>query len=699
MARKHAKITDADAAELIRKRIDFHGQSARRKPFERMVLKNRAFFFGKQHFIQDEQTGRLKNPTNVPLHRVFYKANMILGNVLRSILTVTNAQGEFTVPPKDNTRQARHAAWVSTKLFEHLAYTQQMSEKEQVATLYAALDGCVIWKIAWDPDAGEMSRFYWGDDTGKVVMPDPDERMRAMLEEEGKYDDLAAGDVSAEAFPWAQCWWDWTARESGFDKAQWGATASVVSLDYIEETYGAKEASMVKPDEALDGSLYYDEAISFMASSFGAVQQYQDEEEAQGDRTVLVEYWERPRPQNGMLGRNLHFAGDHVLINRENKYRLTGYPIPLVKQDWIKAPGRFVGISLVEQLTSPQHQYNLARATIAEHQKVYGHPAMLVPKNSEIPTGHLTVSPGTVHTYNPTGGEIKFAPSPQLPKEVVQNAEMARAEMAEISSQQSLDGSKLPGQLRSGPALEAVFEERNKMLAHPAMNYVMAKERIGRQMLALAKKFYTEDRVISYIGEDRRFRALSFKRADLQTDLRVVIDRSKLISSPSAVRARVLEMIQLGAVDPMNNPDDREAVFKALEFGGVEEIISDRLQEEENQEREIDEIVMDPTKWMEPRFDMMAPAGEDGMPSQTQGYPTGEFDDHRAHMRVLTRFIRSEEFRRLDPISQSVILQHAKTHQGILREQEIQALMMQQALAGGAGQKGQPSKPKAMAPQ
>ena len=120
MARKFQKITDSEAAEIVKARVDIRGESPERMPFDRMILRNRAFLFGKQNFVEDQISGRLKDPTQLPANRVLFRANYIKGDLLRAMLTVTGARGEFVVPPKDNTRKARHAAWVSTKLFEHI---------------------------------------------------------------------------------------------------------------------------------------------------------------------------------------------------------------------------------------------------------------------------------------------------------------------------------------------------------------------------------------------------------------------------------------------------------------------------------------------------------------------------------------------------------------------------------------------------
>ena len=72
-------LTDQQAADLVADRVELHGIHVARRPFERQLMKNVAFLFGKQHFIQDPLTGRLEDPIDDPDHRVKYKANLMLG--------------------------------------------------------------------------------------------------------------------------------------------------------------------------------------------------------------------------------------------------------------------------------------------------------------------------------------------------------------------------------------------------------------------------------------------------------------------------------------------------------------------------------------------------------------------------------------------------------------------------------------------
>lgn len=701
-------LSDSEALLLVKQLVDVAGTGAHRRPFERTALRNRLFYLGKHWFIEDPRTGFFREPAlDGRSNKVLYKANLILGNTLRSILTVSGAQAEFVVPPKKATRTAEKAAWVSTKLFEHLTEATRLRWKRMLACLMAACDGAAIWKVRWNSERGDLQRFYLPPELGGKAALALSDLQRAELEDSGRYEDRAVGDVELELKSIFEFEWDWNARDGGIEDAEWVAEKRVVTRDRLRETYGRKIDDVPATDQR-EGGLYWQELVSFMTGQFGSglgadPRTTRDDD----DRVLLVEYWERPKPSNKGKGRYLVIAGDTVLENRDNKYRETKYPLPFVRQNWVHCPGRFWGISLVENLTSPQRQYNMARSKVIQHQNAFGTPATFIPKGWDVPEHFITTEPGALIRYNQNaGGRMESAPPPLLPKEVAENAMQAKGELAEISSQQGLENSNLPGQIRSAPGLELMLDERNKLLIHPAENFVLALVDVGRHMLELAHKRYDEGRILSYVGEDRRYRVLHFKRATVDTDLRVIVDQQKLLSSPTAVRARIMEMAQNGVLDPLNRPEDREDVLRALDFNSVDRMVSDRLQEEENQEREIEEMIADPEGWIQPRADMMAPESafqenpETGAlePPVVQGYPSNPYDDDEAHARVLRRFMRGEEFRGLDPFAQQVLLLHLQEHQGKLQAAMMQQLAMQEALKGTAGEKGSPSKPKAPAP-
>jgi hypothetical protein len=255
---------------------------------------------------------------------------------------------------------------------------------------------------------------------------------------------------------------------------------------------------------------------------------------------------------------------------------------------------------------------------------------------------------------------------------------MALKEMSLISSQTDPDMSKMPGQIRGAQGLRFMFEEKNKVLQPVARGLVRVNKDVGKQLLALAKTHYSEQRTIRYVGENNEFRTLDFTAADVNTDLRVVGEPDFFFSSATA-RMEIIDFVQAGALDPKMNPSDRLAVLKALAFNTADEAISDRVIDEENQARETQEMLLAPSMY-------------------PQGYPTNEWDDHAAHIREMERFLKSEDYRKAAPDAKAVAVRHYRMHKlqaQLAMEQQIKAqAAMADAVKGAPGGQGQPSAPK-----
>jgi hypothetical protein len=466
----------------------------------------------------------------------------------------------------------------------------------------------------------------------------------------------------------------------------------MVDLSTLEDTYGFAAVKDIKPAEPRTTSLWWDELLSFMQGGANTPHANMQPRDKNRHRTVLTRFFERPMRRNNWKGRYIVIAGDTVLVNRDNPMQATKYPLPFIKVDWQKKPGSFMGHPLIDDLRNPQFQYNNARGKQTEVANVHSTPPMFVDKRSGLPKGQLAIEPGVVYECDllATGGKPMMpGPVPMIPKELADGANRALAEMQMISSQADPDMSKLPGQIRSRPGLDAMIEEKNKALTPAARSALRATLLGGRIMLATARKFYTTQRTMTYVGADNAYRVQRFEAADIREDIRIV-GEPDFFQSRSVERARILEYVQAGVLDPINNPEDKLSVLKTLAYGGAEDVLAQRLVEEENQEREWDEMVADPLK-----FVVQSQLGEPML-----DYKTNPFDDDDAHMRVMSRRMRTDEFRRLDPIARQLVIQHYQEHQQKLQQAMLQQLQLQQMTQpGGRANKGQPSKPKPKASQ
>jgi len=669
-----ADWSDDYALNRVMERVDPKSFHPERQAWEEQCLKDYAYFVGKQNFHQDGVRLRATQPGSD--HSVQYRANMILPAVNRAVDKVISSSASFKVYPENDTRQRRKAARVSTRIAAHqLEVTDYATEKE-LAVVDAAICGSGFLQTWWNPDIGDTIREYYDDENHSNVITGLGEEEMRRAEAEGRYKDQLLGEVDVETVNPFNAFWDWNNRTPKMDELEWFATTGSVSIEALVQRFG-DTAWDVEEETDLVGTAWYEEALTFLSSGVQGLGTQNTRRSTRLPRARLTQYWEKPKRTNNWSGRYVALVGGRALVNGPSPYAALardGMHYPFVKVDWWPFRGRFIQLGMVEQLTATQFQYNKARATIIEHQNVHGHPFMLVPESWGLPTGRFTIAPGSVHSYKPTGlGSLIFGEPPSLPKEVAENAGSCAREMDVISSNHSPDDA-LPGQLRSGAAIQAMFAEKNRNLSKPARGSIRVDREVGRNLLLLGKQNYSGSRVMKYVGPNEETMVQYFRRADICTDLRITGEPS-IMESEQLRRAEIIDLLQFQVID-LNDPHQRREVLKSYRFGGSDSMIDETLLDEQAAERAIDEIVNDPLKW--------ALAG---------GYPVRPFQDHEVFAAVLSSFMKTAEYENLDRISQDVVLGLWNEHVRVLGDMMKKAQELAQGMQGTPGETGTPSAP------
>lgn len=670
---------DNDALQEVNTWIPRRGDSQARLAMEQSWLRNLFYFGGKQHFaIIGSQIVELAPGEN----EIRYKANLIKPAILRAVTKLMAIQGRFGAVPASQSLKDRDSARISEQVFRHQMVRTNYQREKQAALIWAACCGSSFFKNTWDPKGGDIERFYWWDKVNKSVRPvesiSPEERQQ--LERDGAYDDTHTGEVSCEAISPFQIHYDSMSKGKiqhcrRIHQVQW------LPRDYLAEAFGVEEVDL-KTEESSDASRRWEDALALMSSGLqGQYMGFPSEEKDRHYRVRLTQSWERPSKKY-KRGRYIVVAGDRVMVNTDNPYAAdqTGaLHLPFTKLDWVMMPGRFWGLSLVEDLISPQFRYNESRARTAEFENLAARPVTVVPKNCGIAPSGLEIGTYKVYEYNQAVGKPEFITPPQIPTEVAVNAEKASAEIRSLSSQSEIDGAKMPGQLRSGLAVNAVNKERDIVLDLTGFNMLETDKDNGRQFLALARLFYDNERLVAMRGSNGEWSIKSFVAADLRNDIRVIGEPGELETSDQ-YQNRLLEFLQVGALQPATNPQDKQIVAKAIKFQTAEEFITDFTQHEERQEEEIRRMAANPQAYLD------------------QPYPVMPFEDDVAHMRVLERLFNNlDEWEALNPRVQSVIAMHWEMHQRSMAQKQMQQMQMmlqaKEAAIPSAQPKGAASQP------
>ncbi len=610
----------------------------------------------------------LRPPRSVDPNLRRYKENLILPKVTRAVAKLSQINGQFRVAPKSGDRKDRHAAKIGDLIFSHLRQSTKFEAKRRRALTWAAICGSGFLKVCWDPDKGDALRIYQRSrqDKTPIVTPYYDDDLRRQKDADGEFYDLFEGDIACEVVSPFQLHWDPMAKDEGIEGCRWVAQVSACLIEDIKNRYGV----VVEASETDRGSEFYERQIAFMADGVGANSAIPKSEV--GKRVRVIEYFERPSKSNSMEGRYILVAGDQVIRNERNPYAATGSPLPFIKLDWFPMPGRFTGLSLVDQLRGPQREHNEARAHAISFRATNGHAPTFLAKGAGIKPVQMAGVHGAIYEYNSAYPPPVFGQAPQLPPYIFELANQAQRAMNEISAQADPTNGKLPGQIRAAAGIQMMQADNNAILTPTSESMLEGVADAGTQMLQLAGVYYDTPRVIQVIGKGGEFDVEAFTGADLRGHYQLkIFGQPGSLETAESYQAKVMEMTQLGILNPQD-PHDRTLALKALNFGTESEIVNTKMRQVNAAERELERMVEDPMFFPQPQ----------------------PWQEPSTRIRVLEDYMNSQEFEQLDDYAKQKIAQVWQGYTQIMQQQMQAQMAMMQAQQGGPGQKGQASQPR-----
>jgi hypothetical protein len=674
--------------ELIQMRIDPLGRRHERIALEEKWLTDYGYYRGKTNFDIVGQWQFRDRFQPGPRHRVPYAINMIRTDVVRAVAMLLSMNIDQEVIPANDDYRSKEIADVSGHVLQHIDDAINWNRVTLLSTLSAAIYGLGIIRLDWNKSAGQPERLYMTNKTSPEYIPahvlSPEQKRE--FEKLGLFKDFPQGEIDARNTSPFSFYTDWSSRDAGIKGCLWAGEKHLVDVSVAAEMLGVDEEDIpVTSDDR--GGRYYEEAVAYMSANrgFGA-RSWSEPEEKRGKRTMLVDMWQRPNREykRGFrainCGGRTFYEGDNP--NIADQTGLTH--LPWLIQPWIPNPGDFYPSGLVEDQRGAQWHLNECRTAMSSYVRVYGNPPIFISKASGINLDKVSIHPGGVYAANENSWVVKPGPSVTLPPEVFGFAQICQQDLAKIASQSDIDGSKLPGQLRSAPALRAIAEERHIALNIPAQSLVEMQRDAGRMKLILYQQHVDSERLARYQGDDGQYATQAFTGADLTNDL-VVIGTPRIEDTAATREASVLDEIQAGLLNPQD-PQDKRLAFRRMRYHTKNDIEARAIQAEKNEEYEYELMVADPHKYA-------AGIGPDG--NILGGYPVQTWEDHQAALDCLRSLMYRERFKRLDPLAQALVTDHYEKHAALLEQQQVKAMQFAEATKGAPGEKGVASQPKA----
>lgn len=383
------------------------------------------------------------------------------------------------------------------------------------------------------------------------------------------------------------------------------------------------------------------------------------------ERAMVIQHY-IPRSSQHPDGLWWTMGGTDTLLN--GPYPLPGGEIPIVPFVWIPVTGHpHIGMSPLYDVTFSNKVYDeLMARTLEWLNKVK--PKILLKSGGGLTYGDMNEEPFQEVVVNP-GAEPEFMETRNVPETFYKSMDDARNDMMMVGGYTLSDPRDRQG-LGQGAATNRFRTPSNPVEQGPTavaiMNSRASWEQLGRLIPAYASQFYTEPRVISIQGPDRRYQWKEFVGALDLKDIAATIkvDETSLYPwSRQALRDSVASVLdtQLGEllfVDPATGQPNLNRIHAAMNATGVDvaiPTIDPDISEARNEHMMFQEI-------QDPR---MAPQPEFWQNHQTH------LDEHEAILKSLT-------FKSWPPVAQQAFLQHVQATAQLLNQaaQEEQQSMI-----------------------
>ncbi len=344
------------------------------------------------------------------------------------------------------------------------------------------------------------------------------------------------------------------------EKKPWIIIVDNKELSYFSETYN--KGSDVQAENINTTSSYEIERISdgqFNNKSTGEMQ-YANEKI----------YLQKPTKKNpdGLVA----VVANGILLYKEKwpYKKLMTYPIEHFH--YPKEPGEFFARSRVEKQIPIQKYINLLKSIIAENADAMCNLKWLWPINA----GEAKITnDNDIIQYN-----YPYKPEQNVisPLPAYMNEQLVQL-YGDIQDVQSYHGASM-GSSESGVRSQSHAQnlQDQDMLPINVLDTIVgvSYERMGEKILQIAAEKLDEERIISYIGEDKRRMVSKFKGSMLGNikKVKVRLDNTWM-RNKATVMNNILQMAQYGLITNQYGQPDPNRLLKMLEFGLPQGIFKD----------------------------------------------------------------------------------------------------------------------------
>jgi hypothetical protein len=600
---------------------------------------NRAFFSGLQWVMY--AGGRVAKPKIDP-RRQLVTDNRITPVVTSRVSRKTKNRPMFSATPQTADDSAIDAARVAERVLESDWGELRLQSKLFAALLWADICANGFLKIFWDKTLGEKTQFLRGPD-GPLMNPQdntplkPDEiemlppEMLANPEfmEQVTTDEIAQGDIAVEVMSVFEMFPDPLA--TSMDDIEWMVEEKVRSVEYVKRRYPTTmEGEPFEPTPDSD-------IPSGLSEGWVAGGQIFGDATANYRGVKVKEYWCKPNSEhpNGWWA---VWAND-TLLRSEEPFD----PMPYVKFDSIRVPGKFWSHAVTTDLRGPQQDLNTIRTQIKENARRLGNPALMKSRQANV---RYEGAPGEIIEYDSTVQDPapSYLEPPSIPPYVENEVLRIEKSIEEIAGIHEVSRATVPPGVTAASAINLLQEADETRLGPEIQQMEQALGDLGTKILTLRAQYNTDERIFRIAGDDGNWDIFAFRGEMLGHSPRVEVQAgSAMPRSKAAKQAAMTEvlalMLQYGV--PIDERNMRK-FLKDYEVGGLDRLFEGFSEDAKQVNRENRQLI------------------------QGNVVPINAFDNHEFHIAEHTEFQKSHRYHYLPDNIKGVFDLHVAEHRRFL---------------------------------
>ena len=360
---------------------------------------------------------------------------------------------------------------------------------------------------------------------------------------------------------------------TSIDDAEYAGYATYKNVGEVIKSFPEKEEELKKATSApTDEFLTYGKDTSDVNSNtnilyiemyFRDYSMETEEVEEDGNKYKVS----KPKYPNG---RFVAIAGDVLLEDKENPYKDGKFPFVMWK--CYDVPGRFWGMSEVEQIISPQQSICDLTNNILDSAKLMSNPIWVLDKNSGVDKNTLSNRNGLVIRKNP-GTEVRREAPPALPAYIQNTLDMLYKHMEIIPGVYDVTRGERPSGITAGIAIQALTESAQGRIKLKVQALEQMLGELGGLWLSRIQQFWVTKRSVRTLAKDYTPSYNTVDKDDIDGDFDIIIaSGSTMPVNKTAKLQQIIQMAQTMGEDGLPMVD-RQTVLENADISNLEEVM------------------------------------------------------------------------------------------------------------------------------